>query len=385
MSNIPLQAQGTNIRPARNRAAAMEGRNAMMQSQAAEMQMLGQKVKLTGQILGSARSQDEFNQRLTQGVEAGVLTEDNANQLGATPWSAEYSRELEMQGLDSDQRIAMRSREEDRTYQRGRDETTDQRNVLADDRANAAAVLASDANDRANLLYNETVRSNQANELAKANALNLAAGGQVYDRSRDAVTDKNTLIEQARKAGVEKRAGESLKVSQAAETRQREKDERGAFEKKNRFTRAVSSATKKQKTVAQNIAKAREIMNRKGILPTYGYGAWAAQAAPGDARELSFILKTLQSNIGFQSLEDIKASSPAGGGVGALSEREFSNLAAMQGDITIENPNLPDTINNIEASFATLIPELETAARDYDSLDAAPSGGWRILGVEPVK
>lgn len=50
---------------------------------------------------------------------------------------------------------------------------------------------------------------------------------------------------------------------------------------------------------------------------------------PGlSGNDLEADLKTINANLGFSQLQQIKESSPTGGGVGALSEREFDNLAS---------------------------------------------------------
>lgn len=66
---IALQAQGPNIRPARNRAAAMEGRNAMMDSQIKELQY--------GQAVKGMEAQDAIRNALAANPNASM--EDVAN------------------------------------------------------------------------------------------------------------------------------------------------------------------------------------------------------------------------------------------------------------------------------------------------------------------
>ena len=217
---IALQARGPNVRPARNRAAAMEGRNAMMRSKANEMDMFRNKVKLAAEVLGNTTSQGHYEQVIHQGVEAGAFGEQEAQKFLSEPWSPELAKDYQMQGLSADKRMDMAFRQDEREYSRGRDAVTDKRNAAADVRAEKATAL--DA---------ERFKSNREAENERFE----------YAKGRDSVTDSLA----AGKANAEQeRHAARLKFDQS----------KLAFEQKQ-TKNSKSNLTPAQKSVDQAFGK----------------------------------------------------------------------------------------------------------------------------------
>jgi len=72
----------------------------------------------------------------------------------------------------------------------------------------------------------------------------------------------------------------------------------------------------------------------KGISPGVGGAAnWLSYIPGTDAADVSKLVETLQGNIAFKKLAEMKAASPTGGALGAISERELSLLAASAGSV----------------------------------------------------
>ena len=72
----------------------------------------------------------------------------------------------------------------------------------------------------------------------------------------------------------------------------------------------------------------------KGISPGAGGAAnWLSYIPGTDAADVSKLVETLQGNIAFKKLAEMKAASPTGGALGAISERELSLLSASAGSV----------------------------------------------------
>jgi hypothetical protein len=85
-------------------------------------------------------------------------------------------------------------------------------------------------------------------------------------------------------------------------------------------------------TMLRTINQIRSIY--KGISPgAGGVGALLSYIPGTDAADVEKLTNTLQGNIAFKKLADMKAASPTGGALGAISERELSLLASNLGSI----------------------------------------------------
>jgi hypothetical protein len=85
-------------------------------------------------------------------------------------------------------------------------------------------------------------------------------------------------------------------------------------------------------TMLRTINQIRSIY--KGISPGVGGLAnWLSYIPGTDASDVEKLTKTLQGNIAFKKLADMKAASPTDGALGAISEKELSLLASNLGSI----------------------------------------------------
>jgi len=71
----------------------------------------------------------------------------------------------------------------------------------------------------------------------------------------------------------------------------------------------------------------------KGTVPDTGFGVVFSGIPGTDARRIASNLKTIQANIGFQQLQDMRDASPTGGALGQVSEREIAFLQSIAGDL----------------------------------------------------
>lgn len=78
---------------------------------------------------------------------------------------------------------------------------------------------------------------------------------------------------------------------------------------------------------------------------------------PGsDTRNLNAALTTVKSLVGFDALQKMRESSPTGGALGQITERELAFLQSVQGslDTLQSNEQLIPTLNRVRQSFQTL-------------------------------
>lgn len=99
-----------------------------------------------------------------------------------------------------------------------------------------------------------------------------------------------------------------------------------------------------------------------GVSPGVGGVAnWLSYIPGTDAADVARLVKTLQGNIAFKKLAEMKAASPTGGALGAISERELDLLASSAGSV---DPALSfflfkDNLDKIESGALTAKQLLE--------------------------
>jgi len=97
----------------------------------------------------------------------------------------------------------------------------------------------------------------------------------------------------------------------------------------------------------------------KGFSPATGLRGTIMQFIPAsDAADVRKLVKTLQGNIAFKALADMRAASPTGGALGAVSERELDLLASTLGSI---DPNMSEFL------FTENLNTIEKILKDFNS------------------
>lgn len=147
-------------------------------------------------------------------------------------------------------------------------------------------------------------------------------------------------------------------VKTAEEEAKRDIEKRAAWPKARDFYKAEKeSAAFMSETIDRAIALSESAA---------GYMTAGKVFPESEAGELSDLLQTIKANIGFSYLQDIKRSSPTGGGVGSLSEREFENLAATAGSLrqTQKPETLARTLAVLKRRRAALMQRLEEGIQE---------------------
>jgi len=102
-------------------------------------------------------------------------------------------------------------------------------------------------------------------------------------------------------------------------------------EKARKAAGALSSLERQSTMVAADIDKAIAAADENGLFTT-GFLGDLSKAVPGTpAYDLAQTLLTIQSNIGFDKLQEMRNNSPTGGALGAISDKETALLQAVNG------------------------------------------------------
>lgn len=136
----------------------------------------------------------------------------------------------------------------------------------------------------------------------------------------------------------------NMQTAQQMELRQREEQRRTREEQRELQTAEQEQTESQRMQEAQNESlrgqaqfiadQAQLAANIAREAPSGWVGSAAALASPtGQSARLRRILETIRSNIGFDQLMEMKRQSPTGGALGAVSERELSNLQAVLGEL----------------------------------------------------
>ena len=116
--------------------------------------------------------------------------------------------------------------------------------------------------------------------------------------------------------------------------------------------KALESSNIQFDTMKTNIDEAKKLLGPW----TAGYGGLLRNLPASSQRQLRNRLATVQSNIGFDKLQEMRENSPTGGALGQVSEREIDFLQATRGKIDqLTDPKqLLESLDEVEASLGRL-------------------------------
>jgi hypothetical protein len=158
---------------------------------------------------------------------------------------------------------------------------------------------------------------------------------------------------------------------------------------RNEVARALASSDPVLSKANQNALQEADaaltaISNTKEIMKGIGSGGSAIQRGlfgmlPGtEARSVNNNIDTIKALIGFDALARMRAASPTGGALGAITERELAFLQSVQGslDPLQKTSELDKTLNRIENSFKRVraINSVNMTSSEYKDMfpDATP-------------
>ena len=135
---------------------------------------------------------------------------------------------------------------------------------------------------------------------------------------------------------------------------------KAASEQNQQTVKMNLAATKYQSkfnTVDQTLTKAISLVNEQGRWAA-GAGSALKILPESSARELENLLTTIKANLGFEELQAMRESSPTGGALGAVSDRETQYLQGVQA--TLDQATSPDTLIQI-------MSDLQVKRREFAS------------------
>lgn len=147
--------------------------------------------------------------------------------------------------------------------------------------------------------------------------------------------------------------------------------ERERSEGDRRLNLAVADYNRKSEIVDSNIGKALGMLEEDGRWVA-GWGSMLSGVPESAARDFQATLDTIKANLGFEELQNMRDSSPTGGALGQVTEKEIAFLQAMQGNLdAAQSPQqLAEVLQEIQKR------RKEFAQQRLDILQGgAPQGG----------
>lgn len=154
-----------------------------------------------------------------------------------------------------------------------------------------------------------------------------------------------------------------------------------AADRKRKADLLVSGMEASTANVLDAIGKARELS--KTWLSTGLGGSLTGRFAGTDTNNLAKQIDTIKSNLGFDKLAEMRASSPTGGALGAVTERELDLLQSVVAslDQSQTDEQLRENLDKVERHYRNTLARMKAAyAEDYADDQAQPSAG---AGVPP--
>lgn len=217
--------------------------------------------------------------------------------------------------------------------------------------------------DPAEIISSFDVIRNSADPQAQLNALDQALAGP--DERERRMAEESDLEQAAIRANA---------TTNAARIRA---DASGDDDTDAATTLARNEHRDQQATVVlDTIDEALDLaQNGGGILGTTGIGGLTQHFPGTESRELANKIRTIQANLGFDRLQQMREESPTGGALGQVAVREIEFLQATIAtlDQLADEGAVVDALTRIRASYARLQDAIRQG-RAQGAAPAAPGG-----------
>lgn len=162
-------------------------------------------------------------------------------------------------------------------------------------------------------------------------------------------------------------------------------------DKNRKFLETKKGFIRKTDLVLSTIQRARD---KAGAFTT-GMGSLLSSVPGSGARDMKELVGTIQANVGFQELQDMRSNSPTGGALGQVSDMENRLLQATKGALDT-GQSKEQFLKNIKI-LEDLMLEIKTAAeKDAEALTSGkpikpeaqkspnpkPEGGLKVGDIE---
>lgn len=136
------------------------------------------------------------------------------------------------------------------------------------------------------------------------------------------------------------------------------------------------SAEQSEKTAGlqvDTIVDAKNKIKESPALTAGFFGGMLSNFGGSEAKDVGELLKTVEANISFDYLQAMRASSPTGGALGQVSERELALLGATAGslDQSQSSEQLLETLNRLDRQFLEVIHGKEAADKIFSEREKA--------------
>ena len=135
--------------------------------------------------------------------------------------------------------------------------------------------------------------------------------------------------------------------------------EREAAELEDKEAKAATVAERAADVVIEDIGRVRDAVMKQSVLgPVTGLMGSAAGLVPGsDAFDARKLTETIRANIGFDRLQQMREASPTGGALGAVSQRELSDLQAVLGNLELSQSKeqILRNLDRLEAKYQEIV------------------------------
>lgn len=122
-------------------------------------------------------------------------------------------------------------------------------------------------------------------------------------------------------------------------------------------------------------SKAREAYNSATLPVTGTVGRIAGMLPETNSAEVRRQVETLKSNAKIENLQAMRAASPTGGALGAVSDSENAMLAAKAGALDPDSPNFARDLDDYERSLLRTIHGKEAGDAIFEQSRSAGDGG----------
>lgn len=132
------------------------------------------------------------------------------------------------------------------------------------------------------------------------------------------------------------------------------------------------------------IDKARKLS--QGWLNTGMGSSVTGRIGGSDAHNLQRQLATIKANLGFDKLAEMRASSPTGGALGAVTERELDLLQSVVANLdqSQSDEQLRENLDLVEKHYRNTLARMKAAyAEDYGDQESASAGAPPLSGRKP--
>lgn len=130
-------------------------------------------------------------------------------------------------------------------------------------------------------------------------------------------------------------------------------------------------------------SRAREALRAPGLPATGTAGRLMSNLPESNAAEVRRQVAVLQSNARIENLQAMRAASPTGGALGAVSDSEGAMLAAKSGALDPDSPTFERDLDDYERTLLRIVHGHEAGDAIFEQTRQRQSGGnYRILGVE---